>query len=263
MEVVETVRSLIDAGRAQAIMGNHELNAMAWHKGYRKDTPTNRRQHQAFLDQVGERSGKHQELVDWFATLPLWLDLPELRVVHACWDPSAVETLSGVLKDARLDADHLERATTGQSNTIRANGSRPDEDPIFMAAETMLKGIELDLPSGLSFRDKDGHERFSARLAWWHQPPATYADVCLVPGAAKRQPGMRQPLPEGVLPGYDNTKPLFLGHYWMTGTPQLLGPKIACVDYSAGKGGPLMAYCWRGEEVLNPEAFRAVEPRSA
>ena len=30
----------------------------------------------------------HTEVIDWFLTLPLWLDLPELRVVHACWhDP--------------------------------------------------------------------------------------------------------------------------------------------------------------------------------
>lgn len=263
MEVVDTVRSLVDAGRAQAIMGNHELNAIAFYHGHRPDTPKNRNQHAAFLAQVGEGSARHAELADWFMTLPLWLDLPELRVVHACWHPAAVASLSAILKDARLDAELLERAATGNSNTILADGSRPDENPVFMAVETLLKGIELDLPEGVSFLDKDGHERTSARLGWWHQPPATYADVCFVPGAAKQQPVMRQPLPQGVLPGYDNAKPLFLGHYWMKGTPELLAPKIACVDYSAGKGGPLVAYCWRGEDILSDNGFRATEPMSA
>ena len=33
-------------------------------------------------------------------------------------------------------------------------------------------------------------------------------------------------------------------------TPAVLGPKAACVDYSAGKGGPLVAYQWSGETEL-------------
>ena len=28
--------------------------------------------------------------------------------------------------------------------------------------------------------------------------------------------------------------PVFFGHYWLAGTPQILTPKSACVDYSAG-----------------------------
>lgn len=39
----------------------------------------NRHQHQHFLAEV-EGSPLHDEIVDWFLTLPLWLDLPDLRV---------------------------------------------------------------------------------------------------------------------------------------------------------------------------------------
>lgn len=35
--------------------------------------------------------------------------------------------------------------------------------------------------------------------------------------------------------------PVCLGHYWLTGTPALLSSRAVCVDYSAGKGGPLVA----------------------
>ncbi len=45
----------------------------------------NSEQHRAFLDQIGDGSVAHAEAVSWFATLPLWLDLGGLRVVHACW----------------------------------------------------------------------------------------------------------------------------------------------------------------------------------
>jgi len=40
------------------------------------------------------------------------------------------------------------------------------------------------------------------------------------------------------------------GHYWQTGTLQLTSPNSVCVDYSAGNGGPLVAYRWSGETTL-------------
>ena len=35
----------------------------------------------------------------------------------------------------------------------------------------------------------------------------------------------------------------------------ILGPNAACVDYSAGKGGPLVAYQWSGETELADTHF--------
>jgi hypothetical protein len=255
MEVIATVRSLIDAGRAQAIMGNHELNAIAWHRGFREKNCKNWKQHRAFLRSFRYRRPKHDELVDWFMTLPLWLDLPELRVVHACWDPGAIAFIENQLGGARLSEEQIESATAGKSNTIRQDGTRGAEDSLFSAVETLLKGVEVELPEGVSFLDKDGNRRDSVRIDWWKQQPASYADVSRT--KVDDRAAMEAPLPHGVLPGYDELKPLFLGHYWMTGTPELLSPKIACVDYSAGKDGPLVAYCWRGEETLNADGFRS------
>jgi hypothetical protein len=40
----------------------------------------------------------------------------------------------------------------------------------------------------------------------------------------------------------DNNNPLSFGHYWLTGDIALQSPRHACVDYSAGNGGPLVAY---------------------
>jgi hypothetical protein len=45
-------------------------------------------------------------------------------------------------------------------------------------------------------------------------------------------------------------KPIFVGHYWLTGTPALLSDKVACVDYSVAKGGKLVAYRWDSEPFL-------------
>ena len=51
--------------------------------------------------------------------------------------------------------------------------------------------------------------------------------------------------------------PVFIGHYWLTGKPTLLTPKLACVDWSAAKHGPLVAYRWDGESELDGRRFIA------
>jgi hypothetical protein len=41
----------------------------------------------------------------------------------------------------------------------------------------------------------------------------------------------------------------------MTGAPASLSPTRACVDYSAARKGPLVAYRWDGEPVLDGRNF--------
>jgi hypothetical protein len=52
---------------------------------------------------------------------------------------------------------------------------------------------------------------------------------------------------------YDRDEPpVFVGHYWLEGTPELLAPNVACLDYSvAMPNGQLVAYRWEGEQVLD------------
>jgi hypothetical protein len=56
-----------------------------------------------------------------------------------------------------------------------------------------------------------------------------------------------------------NAKPVFFGHYWMTGQPSPQSPTAVCVDYSAGKGGPLVAYRWDAGEALTTDRFVGVD----
>lgn len=66
---------------------------------------------------------------------------------------------------------------------------------------------------------------------------------------------LRTPLPAHLLVGYDGSKPLFVGHYWKSGTPTLLTDKVACLDYSIAGDNPchakLCAYRWSGESILS------------
>src|SRR5450631_1994192 len=73
-QVLETVRPMIEEGTALAVMGNHELNALAYHtedtqksgQYLRPHIPKNEKQHRATLEQL-----KPDELwsyLDWFRT---------------------------------------------------------------------------------------------------------------------------------------------------------------------------------------------------
>jgi len=62
-------------------------------------------------------------------------------------------------------------------------------------------------------------------------------------------------VPDTFKPEPITGKPVFVGHYWLKGKPSVLTPKVACVDYSAGKGGPLVAYRWNGESELHDGGF--------
>jgi hypothetical protein len=99
--VIDIVRPMIDNGSALSVMGNHEFNAIAWFtpdpdapgKYLREHSDKNRKQTRAFLAAYGG-ADDYADLIEWFRTLPMWLDLPGLRVVHACWDDSLMRFLS-------------------------------------------------------------------------------------------------------------------------------------------------------------------------
>jgi hypothetical protein len=253
---VDLVRSMVDAGQAQAVMGNHEFNAIAWHledpdSGGRFLRPRhgelgerNRHQHAAFLAEVEDDAALHREYVDFFLQMPLWLELPRLRVVHACWHAGYMAALEPLLAPGRRLTRELMVAASRQGSTE------------YVAVEGLTKGLEVPLPPGHGFHDKDGHARQNVRIRWWDDAAASYRTSALLdPQTAATLPD--DALPFGATAGYDDAKLVFFGHYWLTGTPGPLSPRIACVDYSAGKGGPLIAYRWDGEETLDPGRFVA------
>jgi len=249
---VDLVRSMVDAGAARAVMGNHEFNAIAWatekpgHPGkyLRCHGDANKQtQHKAFLDEVAHPP-RYAEIIDWFRTLPLWLDLGGIRVIHACWNEEHMAMLQPQLGPGTT----LTEALIVSSNT--------KDNPEFEAVEVLCKGVEVELPDGITFRDKHDKERDTIRVRWWESHPITYRDAALAPAAIVEQlPYDRVPT-ECPLRPYSGP-PVFVGHYWLTSRPAPLAPNIACVDYSAGAGGALVAYRWQGEDELRAEHFES------
>lgn len=264
IRTLEIVRSMVETGAALAVMGNHELNAIAWHtpdprnpgeylrpRYSAKWGEKNRKQHGAFLAEVEGNPQLHAEIINWFLTLPLWLDLPDLRVVHACWHTRFLSWLSPQLHEGRyLTRDLIVPATDEPADHAEKDNSTPT---IFKAVEALTKGIEVPLPEGHRFSDKDGIQRDRVRLRWWDEAGTTFRSAALLP------PPERAALPDLPIPEHARieatNKPTFFGHYWLTGAMALQSSRAVCVDYSAGNGGPLVAYRFDGESELSADRF--------
>ena len=109
------------------------------------------------------------------------------------------------------------------------------------------------MPVGHHFVDKYDIPRDRVRVRWWDQDATTYRSAAIL------SPGERTALPDMLIPEHAQLvvgdKPVFFGHYWLSETPSLQSDRAVCVDYSAGKGGALVAYRCDGEPELSVENF--------
>lgn len=251
-ETLGIVRPMVEKGNAVSVMGNHEYNAI----GFNKESPHNANewlrsrnsrhiyQHIETLYQFKNYRDAWQSHLEWFRTLPLYLELDGIRVVHASWDPRSFEvfrpySISGASLTERLLENSTDKGTSE-----------------FNAIQNALKGIEVDLPDSVRFVDKDGFSRKEMRVKWWESVQGKSMKDLIFP---YRETMDESPIPvddAARIPGYDNEKPVFFGHYWLkSDKPSALTPFVACLDYSVAGNGILAAYSWNGERELVNENF--------
>lgn len=245
-EVIELVRAMVDAGNAVAVMGNHELNALHFHAkgenwlneadGYmRAHVPKNIKQHQTFLDEFPVGSAEADAVLSWFMTLPLFLDLGDIRLVHACWNQADIDLISERRPDGRLLEDDLQETAL-------------ERTPFGIAVVNALKGPETSLPKGHGFYDKGGNWREEVRLKWWGGAGTTWREAALsVPDPSSLPDG---PLREGIASGLyaPDEPPVFFGHYKRHGRPEAPDAfNVMCLDYPSQP----CAYRWNGEAELS------------
>ncbi len=116
-QVLDIVRGMMDAGHAQAVMGNHEFNAICYHTPdgndsyLRSHNHSHTQQHQAFLAEYPVGAAETQEMLAWFKTLPLFLEIDGFRVIHACWDEKTIARIKPFLDENNcLQAEHYAQA---------------------------------------------------------------------------------------------------------------------------------------------------------
>ena len=251
--VLDIVMPMVESDSAYAVMGNHEFNALSFHTidpdkpsdWLRKHDDKNIHQHSAFLEDYDRHDQNElQQALSFFKSLPLWIELDGIRIIHACWHDDQIAAIRPLLAENNTITDDF---------LIAANRKDSIE---FNAIETLLKGVEIQLPNQLSFQDKDGNTRTRVRVQWWLNQ-AKYLGEIVLGGYDSSITDIE--IDQTTILGYpDNAKPVFIGHYWLNGEPAPLADNVACVDYSVAKNGKLVAYRWDGETILKKDHYQFV-----
>ena len=253
-ESLELVYSMVQAGEAVCIMGNHEHNALTYctpaPQGFADDylrshNPRHTRLIKETLEQFEQAPDEWQHYLQWFKTLPLYLETEQFRVVHAAWDEALIRTLQQDYRTDRLTDELLiESVQPGSFG--------------FRLMEHLTRGSHIRLPEGVEIHGGDGFTRRTFRTHFWAESPQTYGDVVFqpdnLPGTLEDQL-LSETEKAGLLHYGRNERPLFIGHYWCEGVPALVTPNIACLDYSAVKYGKLACYRYSGEAQLDARHF--------
>lgn len=238
-EVLHTVRAMVEAGDALALMGNHEYNAICYHtpdgrgdwlRPRRLDRDSGLRVSFAQFQGLEE---EWNEWLLWMRGLPMFLDLGDVRAVHACWDARRMQSLVGA---SLLDDDFLHACAKRGTELCRA-------------VDHLLKGPEMQMPEG-GMPD-------AVRVRWWDIPETARVGDIAMP---ERYEGTGDADPRHLreLPNYGaDEPPVFFGHYWLAPErPKVpVRHNLACLDFSAAGQGPLVAYRWDGETVLSAAKF--------
>lgn len=250
--VVRLVRRLIGAGKASAILGNHELNLLRAERKAGNDWFWGERTaHDArYLPWNWAEPAGDAETLEFFASLPLALVRDDIRVVHAAWHADSMATLArqpaeaalGSLfdrLDAEADAALVDSGAVDAAMHEKAAWRHHFADPSIAmpmlpavgrlnAQRQMLNPVRV-ASSGVERCGAQpfyaaGQWRFSERVRWWDD----YTDdVPVVVGHYWREymPKQRLTPPKGDEDLFDGVGPL-----------EWLGPRknVFCVDYSVG-----------------------------
>jgi hypothetical protein len=225
---VEWIRDLVEAGRAQAVLGNHDFNALLAAAGgpmktelsWLFDEARPFHHHGHHVPQALVRGRRRDDILAFFDTLPVALErggeVP-VRVVHACWAPDMLDRLrpeTDVVTVYKAEhsriAEHLQASPAGDA--LDRKLLHQNDNPV----KRITSGLEGRSTEPILVNNEP---RYEVRLPWWRE--------------------------------YRDAKLCIFGHYWRTSLPgerkfedlfdgqprnTLVGPGGSmCIDYSVGK----------------------------
>ena len=243
--VIEIVRRMTDNDQATVVLGNHEYNSILFHSSdpdsgtpLRDHLEKNIQQHKTFLAEYPVGDPNTRSVIEWFKTMPVFLEYDGFRVVHACWDQNAIDSLGPSLSPQNALTEDLIVASSKSAN------------PAYRHLEHLLKGLEAKLPDGVHLKDKSGTPRHDIRIKWWElEEPKSLKSLALV------RTELLDALPDHdmshvaqpVMYGADEPM-VFFGHYSLSPQSQkpLQTTNLVCLDFSGHFDPPITAYRWEG-----------------
>ena len=239
------VRSMVDAGTALCVLGAGEFDAIAAaHAPRRVLVPANAPTAAATATTHDDRTEMGDEgFIDWLRTLPLWLDLPDLRVVHACWSDFDIDSLRDVLGNNCLaDDDAVVAASTPGSAAS-------------VAIRILLHGHQLALPDHAHWCSADGTVHRTAAFRWWSTGPLTLRDRAIVPAGITDRNGEPHcgfddtPITEAV-PMLFGGSPVIVADEPVLAAASPPTPQVLFLEAHTGHPAQLVAYRSNGEQLL-------------
>ena len=159
-QVLQIVIPMVQEGYAQAVVGNHEYNLICYFsqdqfgRPLRDHSKKNERQIRTTLDAFEGDQRAFFDSLEWFTTLPLFIENDQFRVVHAAWISDHIDYIKKYYPENKL------------SKELVINSSNPSNHE-FVVIDALLKGIEIELPPGRFFEDNSGDIRTAIRAKWW------------------------------------------------------------------------------------------------
>jgi len=239
--VLDLVMAWAGSGRAQCVLGNHELNVLLGEPKHGNGWFFDRNHEIANGEFLHSKAATPQRRAEWTAFLgglPLALERADLRVVHACWDDAALAALrtplaGGIayrdlhaalddrtrrlLRDSGIAARAAREVQAYRHDFKRRDASLPmlpacAEEATIRQNANPLKVLTsgLEAPSGRPLW-AGGRWRMTSRARWWH--------------------------------AYRDAPSVIMGHYWRRDARAVAADVTGDWDYPLGDDGP---YDWLG-----------------
>lgn len=166
--VVSLVQHLVDDGLAQCVLGNHDLNLLLGARKHDNHWFFGQEFHHDGMpvpQVVVQDESIRQTILNFFRRLPLVLERPGLRVVHACYSASMVEIArqaTNVLElyhrhDRLIEADVQTLALDAIDRELQFQNRNP--------VKVLTSGLERRVPVPFTSSGKTRHEE---RVPWWN-----------------------------------------------------------------------------------------------
>ena len=248
VEVVDLVKNMVEQGFAEAIMGNHEYNLFGYltkddkNNFLRPHTAKNTKQVINTLVSYNKKDKLLEEHLDWMTNLPLYINKPEFRAVHACWDKASYQYIQNNVGSVMSKKNLIESYECGSK--------------LENAVKMMLTGPELKLPKEFSQKDSEGHFRTAMRYAWWNKiKDKTYQEIAIKD--SEFLPNIGVDIPDNFESQHYSSKrkPLFFGHYSMKGEPELMTSNVCCLDW-VNKRNRIAVYRFKDEKILKAKNLK-------
>lgn len=245
-KTIRIIRSMVEEGKAMAILGNHEINAILYHLKDKQGILMVKKPSKNYLalyktiNEFALNPLEWKDTLQWLRTLPLFLDLGGIRVVHACWSEEAIKVAKTIYTEGRI------------KKSVFRTIHKKSEDEITKSVWLLTKGVYLRLPADLRVRNNKGVTPRVVRMEWWDSPEnKTFEELSFESKFTLPQYTVPKEILSKTYPYPEDAPPVFFGHYCRGAGPLIVKGNVCCIDSCVTGSGVLTAYRWDGEQQLS------------